>query len=301
MEYFEVEQHGPIQIWKIKNPPMNYMTGPLSRELVQLIGKLEGDDQTRVLIITGGVEGKFITHYSVDELAASAADPAECARVMPRFFAASHRTLNRVMLLPQAVIAAINGDCMGGGYELALACDFRLAADGPYQIGLPEILLGLLPGGGGTQRLARLIGRGNALEALLFGAVYSPADAHRIGMVHRVVPPAQLISTCTDAMGRDAGHAPAAFGRRDQTLRVPGRRPRFGDRPLCRAQRDGGYRHLRRRAYPDGRIQRSGGQRSNGGPQRISERRRTSADQGPLKERSPAGVHRAFPISRRLG
>jgi enoyl-CoA hydratase len=198
MEYFDVEQRGPIQIWKIKNPPMNYMTGPLSRELVQLIGKLEGDDNTRVLIITGGVEGKFITHYSVDELAASAADPAECARVMPRFFAASHRTLNRVMLLPQAVIAAINGDCMGGGYELALACDFRLAADGPYQIGLIEILLGLLPGGGGTQRLTRLIGRGPALEALLFGTAYSPAEAHRIGMVNRVVAPDKLMSTAME-------------------------------------------------------------------------------------------------------
>jgi enoyl-CoA hydratase len=177
---------------------MNYMTGPLSRELVQLIGKLEGDDQTRVLIITGGVEGKFITHYSVDELAASAADPAECARVMPRFFAASHRTLNRVMMLPQAVIAAINGDCMGGGYELALACDFRLAADGPFQIGLIEILLGLLPGGGGTQRLTRLIGRGPALEALLFGTAYSPAEAYRIGMVNRVVPPEKLMSTAME-------------------------------------------------------------------------------------------------------
>ena len=198
MQYFDVEQKGPIQIWKIKNPPMNYMTGPLSRELVQLIGKLEADDHTRVLIITGGVEGKFITHFSVDELAAQAADPAECARVMPRFFAASHRTLNRVMLLPQAVIAAINGDCMGGGYELALACDFRLAADGPYQIGLIEILLGLLPGGGGTQRLTRLIGRGPALEALLFGTAYSPAEAHRIGMVNRVVPPEKLMSTAME-------------------------------------------------------------------------------------------------------
>lgn len=198
MQYFEVEQRGPIQIWKINNPPMNYMTGPLSRELVQLIGKLEGDDSTRVLIITGGVEGKFITHFSVDELAAQAADPAECARVMPRFFAASHRTLNRVMLLPQAVIAAINGDCMGGGYELALACDFRLAADGPYQIGLIEILLGLLPGGGGTQRLTRLIGRGPALEALLFGTAYSPVEAHRIGMVNRVLPPEKLMSTAME-------------------------------------------------------------------------------------------------------
>ncbi len=198
MQYFEVEQRGPIQIWKINNPPMNYMTGPLSRELVGLIGKLEGDDATRVLIITGAVEGKFITHYSVDELAASSADPAECAQVMPRFFAASHRTLNRLMLLPQAVIAAINGDCMGGGYELALACDFRIAADGPYQIGLIEILLGLLPGGGGTQRLTRLIGRGAALEALLFGTAYSPAEAGRLGMVNRVVPPDQLMPTALE-------------------------------------------------------------------------------------------------------
>ncbi len=211
MQYFEVEQHGPIQIWKINSPPMNYMTGPLSRELVQLIGKLEGDDNTRVLIITGGVEGKFITHYSVDELAASAGDPAECARVMPRFFAASHRTLNRVMLLPQAVIAAINGDCMGGGYELALACDFRLAADGPYQIGLIEILLGLLPGGGGTQRLTRLIGRGPALEALLFGTAYSPAEACRIGMVNRVVPPEQLMPTAMEWARTLATRAPRSI------------------------------------------------------------------------------------------
>ena len=88
MEYFEVEQRGPVQIWRINNPPMNYMTGPLSREMVGLIGKLEGDGQTRVLILTGGVEGKFITHYSVDELAASAADPANargsCRGFSPR-------------------------------------------------------------------------------------------------------------------------------------------------------------------------------------------------------------------------
>ena len=227
---------------------MNYMTGPLSRELVQLIGKLEGDDATRVLIITGGVEGKFITHYSVDELAASAADPAECLRVMPRFFAASHRTLNRVMLLPQAVIAAINGDCMGGGYELALACDFRLAADGPFQIGLIEILLGLLPGGGGTQRLTRLIGRGPALEALLFGTVYKPREAHRIGMVNRVVPPEQLMSTAMQWAETLAQRA-ATLDRRDQTFRLPGQRPGSGDRPVRRAQRDGGRDYLRRRAH----------------------------------------------------
>ncbi len=193
MKHFKVEQHAHVQVWTMSNPPMNYMIGPMTQELLELTGKLEADENTRALVITGGVEGKFITHYSVDELAAMAADPAECARVFPTLSAGFHRLLDRIMLMPKAVIAAINGDCMGGGYELALACDFRLAADGPYQIGLPEAVLGILPGGGGTQRLPRLIGRGRALEVMLFGNVYPPREAERMGMVNRVVAPEALM------------------------------------------------------------------------------------------------------------
>ena len=194
MEYFKVEQQGPVQIWTMNNPPMNYMTAPMSQELMQSVGKVEADENTRALILTGGIEGKFITHYSVDELAQAAADPAECARSFPVLEEGFHRMLNRLMLMPKAVIAAINGDCMGGGYELALACDFRLAADGPYQIGLPESVLGILPGGGGTQRLPRLIGRSRALEVMLFGNVYHPREAERMGMVNRVIAPDSLMS-----------------------------------------------------------------------------------------------------------
>ena len=194
MKYFKFEQHDQVQVWTISNPPMNYMTAPMTLELLELAGEAERDESARAIIITGGLEGKFITHYSVDELAATAADPAECARVFPEAEAGFHRLLDRIMLLPKAVIAAINGDCMGGGYELALACDFRIAADGPYQIGLPEAVLGILPGGGGTQRLPRLIGRGRALEVMLFGNVYHPREAERMGMVNRVVAPESLIA-----------------------------------------------------------------------------------------------------------
>ena len=193
MKYFTVAQNEHVETWTISNPPMNYMVGPMAGELLELIAKAESDSHTRAIIITGGLDGKFITHYSVDELAAMAADPAECARSFPELEAGFHRMLNRLMLLPQAVIAAINGDCMGGGYELALACDIRLAADGPFQIGLPEATLGILPGGGGTQRLPRLIGRGRALEVMLFGNVYHPREAERMGMVNRVLAPETLM------------------------------------------------------------------------------------------------------------
>jgi enoyl-CoA hydratase len=152
-----------------------------------------------------------MTHYSVDELAQAAADPAECARTFPLLEEGFHRTLNRLMLLPKAVIAAINGDCMGGGYELALACDFRLAADGPYQIGLPEAVLGILPGGGGTQRLPRLIGRGRALEVMLFGNVYHPSEAERMGMVNRVIAPDSLMSFALGWARTLAGRPPRSI------------------------------------------------------------------------------------------
>jgi enoyl-CoA hydratase len=193
MKYFKVEQEGHVQVWTMSNPPMNYMTAPMTQELLELVGEAEGHENLRAIILTGGLEGKFITHYSVDELADAAADPAVCARTFPVLEAGFHRLLDRIMLMPKAVIAAINGDCMGGGYELALACDFRLAADGPYQIGLPEAVLGILPGGGGTQRLPRLIGRGRALEVMMFGNVYHPREAERMGMVNRVLAPETLM------------------------------------------------------------------------------------------------------------
>ena len=211
MKHWSVERHDHVEVWTYRNPPMNYFIGPGAGELLELIAKAEADADLRAIILTGGIEGKFITHYSVDELAAMAADPAACAQIFPAASAGFHRMLDRIMLMPKAVIAAINGDCMGGGYELALACDFRLAADGPYQIGLPEAVLGILPGGGGTQRLPRLIGRGRALEVLLFGNVYNPRDAEKMGMVNRVLAPGDLMSFAMDWARTLASRPPRAI------------------------------------------------------------------------------------------
>ena len=211
MEYFQVERTGGVAVCTMINPPMNYLTTPMAQELGQLVGELANDRGVRAAILTGGIEGKFITHYSVEELAHLAADPALYRQRGAQAEAGFHDLLNAVQGLSVPVIAAINGDCMGGGFELALACDFRLAALGPYQIGLPESRLGILPGGGGTQRLTRLIGAAKALEVMLFGNVYPPEDAARLGLVHRALPAHDLMDIALDWARQLAKQPPKAL------------------------------------------------------------------------------------------
>ena len=104
----------------------------------------------------------------------------------------ANEAMSKLESTPKVVVAAINGHCLGGGLEIALCCDFRIAAEGGYKIGLPEVTLGLLPGTGGTQRLPRLIGRQRALELMLRGTTLSPQDAKDAGIVDELVPAADL-------------------------------------------------------------------------------------------------------------
>ena len=109
-------------------------------------------------------------------------------------------------------VAAINGHALGGGLEVALACDLRFAAEGNYTIGLPEVTLGLLPGAGGTQRLSRLIGTSRALELMITGERVSPQDALRLGIVNRLFPTAELLSETEAFARRLAEGATVAIG-----------------------------------------------------------------------------------------
>jgi len=123
----------------------------------------------------------------------------------------AHRVLGRFADEAPLFVAAIAGHALGGGYEIALACDIRIAAEGRYRIGLPEVTLGLLPGTGGTQRLPRLIGRGRALELMTTGRTVGPAEAERIGMVDRLVPAAEFDQTVAELAAGLAAGAPLAI------------------------------------------------------------------------------------------
>jgi enoyl-CoA hydratase/carnithine racemase len=122
----------------------------------------------------------------------------------------AHQVFDRFAAEAPVFVAAIAGHALGGGYEIALACDIRVAAQGSYRLGLPEVTLGLLPGTGGTQRLPRLIGRGLALELMATGRTVTPEEAERLGMVDRLVPAEELDRTVDELAAALAGGAPLA-------------------------------------------------------------------------------------------
>lgn len=193
--HVELRREGAIVIATLVNPPRNFMNGAMVQELLDLTAAVATDADARALIFTGGAEGIFITHYDVGELS-RLSDLARDREAPAAQGAGELHPLNRLSLqlraLPQPVIAAINGVAMGGGCELALACDFRIMARG-FQIGLPEVRVGILPGAGGTQRMTKLIGAARAMELMLLGNTVEAAEAERIGLVHRAVEPAHVL------------------------------------------------------------------------------------------------------------
>ena len=182
---------GGVARVQLFNPPMGCMDAQTEVELQQLLDALEARPEVRVVLLTGRDAGVFVRHYDVGVLEqrgrAMAARGLRFTLDRPVPEAPYHRVLARIEASPRIFIAAINGTCMGGGYELALACDLRYAQAGPYRIGLPEVNIGLLPGAGGTQKLQRVMGAAAALETLLLGRTFTPAEAAAQGLVHACV------------------------------------------------------------------------------------------------------------------
>lgn len=177
---------GPRVSWAVidRQVDRNSINTPLMAELSALLQEVEASP-AQVLVFTGAGASHFI----------GGADGIEMMQLdRPGALAFSRRfqaLLDRMEASPLILVAAINGLCFGGGFEFALACDLRVAAFGA-RIGLPEVKVGLIPGGGGTQRLPRLVGQGLAMEMILSGKLHPGQDAARLGLVHRAAPDGQL-------------------------------------------------------------------------------------------------------------
>ncbi len=180
---------------------------PLNRETVAAIdacfGDLAANDAVKAVIVTGAGEKAFVAGADLNQVTAlDAMGGREWGLVGQEVF-------NRVEAMEKPVIAAINGWALGGGLELAMACHIRIAAQ-TARMGQPEVKLGIVPGYGGTQRLARIIGRGRAIEMLLTGDPIDAAEALRIGLVNHVVPAAELMEKAREIAGKILKNGPVA-------------------------------------------------------------------------------------------
>ncbi|MDX2494532.1 MAG: enoyl-CoA hydratase-related protein [Desulfuromusa sp.] len=184
-----VELDNGIAIVTINRPKaMNALNEKTLVELQDAFISFAEDDTAQVIIITGSGEKAFVAGADI-----AAMQPLSALEAR-KFAKLGHQVMRHIEACPKPVIAAVNGFALGGGCELALGCDIRIASDNA-RFGQPEVNLGVIPGFGGTQRLARLIGKGRALELIFTGAMIDAAEAYRIGLANKVVPLDQLLET----------------------------------------------------------------------------------------------------------
>ena len=206
--HLRIEDNGNYVICYLSNPPTHTLTSSGVNEIHTFLDQIEKRDDLRVLAFTGDGENVFIKHYEVGELANTAERNLETKKDKqdPKELHAFHTMLLRLRDLDAIVVAGINGNTAGGGCEFSLGCDLRIMADGNFLIGLPETSVGILPGGGGTQRLSRLIGSSRALDLILHAQLLSPNEAFDLGIINKLVSQVsfnqELISYCEDLSNR---------------------------------------------------------------------------------------------------
>jgi len=198
------EKKGAIAYVRVNRPKvLNALNTPTWADLRTAFEDARDDDAVRGVIVTGAGDKAFIAGADIGELAHASAIEAERAS---RF---GQEVLELVENLGKPVIAAVNGFALGGGCETAMACTIRIAVDAA-RFGQPEVKLGLLPGGGGTQRLPRLVGKGRALQLILSGGMISAQEAYRVGLVNEIVPAANLIARAEEILNQISANAPVA-------------------------------------------------------------------------------------------
>ena len=194
-----------VAVITIDRPPMNTLSRDTLEEIGAILDKIEGDGEVRAAVLTGAGEKMFSAGADVTEFAGMA-DPESAKATLERM----HNLFNRIERFPKPIIACLNGHALGGGNELQMACHLAVAAD-TAELGLPEVRLGIMPGYGGTQRLARLIGRRRALAAMLSGERIPAQTALEWGLVNRVVPREKVLEEAIQWAQQLAGGPPLAM------------------------------------------------------------------------------------------
>ena len=196
-----------VALIHLNRPPANSYDRAFLDGLNAAVDEVRWDDDLHGAVLLSDLAPRF---FSAGADITNFKNSTQAQRVMTVLHA--HEILLKIEHTPKVFIAAINGHALGGGLEIALACDFRFAAEGAYRIGLPEVTLGLLPGNGGTQRLQRLVGRTRALDMMLTNQQLDPGRALEVGVVDRVVPADQLLSAAVDYVAHLARGATLAIG-----------------------------------------------------------------------------------------
>ncbi len=178
----QFSKDGFIGFITLNRPPANSYELSFLTELDGAVEAAASDGDVRVVIVRSGIERFFSAGADVKAFAENTPEKnMEVVRL-------AHRVLDRLAGIPKVFIAQVEGHALGGGLEIALACDLRFGAEGQYRVGLPEVTLGLLPGSGGTQRLPRMVGWNRALELMLSGRTLGPKEAYELGIFERLFP-----------------------------------------------------------------------------------------------------------------
>lgn len=242
-ETLALEQDGRVLTVRYSNPPLNFVTTAFIRDLDRLTRSVDRDSTVGAVVLTGGVEGRFLTHADPRELGGMQKLPHPKLPMrlteliaplltfllgLPGLAAAAERfggelgkglawgwrwkrTVLRMNRSAAVYLAAVNGPALGGGQEIALACDLRYAADSArLRMGQIEMLVGVIPSGGGSQRLLRMLGTGRSLEHILEGVPLTAAEAVELGLVHRLVPEQRLLEETQATATRLARRSPTA-------------------------------------------------------------------------------------------
>ena len=217
-KHLKIEDNGEIIICYLSNPPTHTLTAQGLMEIHDFLDSLASNKKLRVLAFTGAGEDVFIRHYEVGELADSAEkniskekETSKTENNSKKELHGFHKMLLKMRDLDAIVIAGINGNTAGGGCEFSLGCDLRVMSAGDYFIGLPETGVGILPGGGGTQRLSRLIGTSRALDMILHGRLIPNTKALEYGIINEILPKESFIESLKEYCEVLANRAPIAL------------------------------------------------------------------------------------------